>query len=170
MRRILTYLSAILLLCNCTAEKRLAHLLAMHPELQRIDTAYRDRYIHFPAEQNTTTVTLDQLKKLDREATQQGQTETGIDTPPAITTRTSRSRATIRAQGNGILTLQTEAPPDTIHVHDTIYQPTFITGYKDRIVYKPNAFQSFLCYIGAVALLFLLVRAITGAIRRQLPL
>lgn len=168
MRRILTYLSAILLLCSCTAEKRLAHLLAMHPELQRIDTVYRDRYIHLPAEQNITTVTLDQLKKLDQEATQQGQTETGTDTPPAITTRTSRSRATIRAQGNGILTLQTEAPPDTIHVHDTVYQPTFLTRtqYKDRIVYKPNAFQSFLCYIGAVALLFLLVRAITGAIRR----
>ncbi|MGM9838158.1 MAG: hypothetical protein ACI30A_06695 [Paludibacteraceae bacterium] len=168
MHRIFTYLITIILLCSCSAPKRLAHLLAMHPELQHTDTLYRDRYIHLPGQQNSITLTLDQLHQLDNDATKQAQTTTDTDNTPEIATGTSRSKATLHAQGNGILTLQSEALPDTIHIHDTIYQPSFVTHtqYKDRIIHKPNAFQSFFCYTGVIALLYLLIRIIISAIRK----
>ena len=65
MLRYFYYILIAALLCSCAAEKRLAHLLAMHPELQHTDTLYKDRIIHLPAEQNSITFTLDQLKQID---------------------------------------------------------------------------------------------------------
>lgn len=167
MRHILTYIISCLLLCSCAAEKRLAHLLAMHPELQRTDTLYKDRTIYLPAEQNTTTFTLEELQQLDRQATDSANHQEE-DKTPDIQVSTPHSQATIKALGNGKLALKTKAPPDTIHLIDTVYQPQFITRtqYKDRIVHQLNPFQAFLCYTGATALILLLLRIIINAIRR----
>lgn len=167
MRHILTYIISCLLLCSCAAEKRLAHLLAMHPELQRTDTIYKDRIIYLPAEQNTTTFTLDELQQLDQQATESAKHQEE-DKTPDIQVSTPHSQATIKALGNGKLALQTQAPPDTIHLRDTVYQPTFITHiqYKDRIVHELNSFQSFLCYTGVAALLYLLFKTIINTLHR----
>lgn len=167
MRRFIVYLFITALLCSCAAEKRLAHLLAMHPELQHTDTLYKDRIIHLPAEQNSITFTLDELKQIDRQATNTSMSQQE-DKTPDIQVSTPRSQASIQAHGNGKLTLNSTAPPDTIHLIDTVYQPTFITHtqYKDRIVHELNSFQSFLCYTGVAALLYLLFKTIINTLHR----
>lgn len=165
MLRYFYYILIAALLCSCAAEKRLAHLLAMHPELQHTDTLYKDRIIHLPAEQNSITFTLDELKQIDRQATNTSISQEE-DKTPDIQVSTPRSQASIQAHGNGILTLNSTAPPDTIHLIDTVYQPYFVTHtqYKDRIVHELNSFQSFLCYTGVAALLYLLFKTIINTL------
>lgn len=157
-------LSAIILLCTgCSAEKRLCRFLERHPELQYIDTTIIHDTIFLPEEKAVTEIDLSDLVAMDSIATAALSAENVDlhDSLPSksVCTDSNRSSAALRAKGNGKFDLESFAKPDTIIRHDTITQLHYITEYKDKevIIYKQKWWQKTLCWIGAIALLFIII-------------
>lgn len=171
MKKLLYIFLTMTLLCSCSAEKRLAYLLAHHPELHRDTTYVVDTFIVAPADTASTTFTIEQLQQL----LAQDSVALGNDTTPtyanscspikasaSIRVENSGSIASITPNADGSFTLSGITKPDTIYIRDTLRVPAYVTTYKDKIVYKMNNAQTFFFGLG---ILFLILIAIIIGIR-----
>lgn len=170
MKKLFAIISIAILLGSCAAEKRLALLLKRHPELQSTDTTIIHDTVFLPQETNTTKFTLDELIKLDSIAKAQkkytypknSQDSVGKAadlTIPTVSAATDRSKASIKANGDKTFDLTTNALPDTIIHTDTVYQPKYITEYKEKEieVYKQKWWQEILTSLGAITMIILII-------------
>ncbi len=171
MKKLLAIIVIATLLGSCAAEKRLAILLAKHPELQRVDTTIIHDTIIKDKEVNTTKITLSELLAMDSiaKANRDSVGKTADQSQPTVSAATGRSHAALKANGDKTFDLESTAPPDTIIRTDTIYQPHYITEYKDREieVYKQTWWQELLTSIGSIALVVLIIYTITIAITKR---
>lgn len=183
MKKLFAIISIAILLGSCAAEKRLALLLKRHPELQSTDTTIIHDTVILPQETNTTKFTLDELITLDSIAKAQKNTPTkktakdsvgkAADlTIPTVNAATDRSQASIKANGDKTFDLTTNALPDTIIHTDTVYQPKYITEYKEKEVevYKQKWWQEILTSLGALTMItfiiYTIIRAITKYVKK----
>lgn len=182
MKKLLYILTMAATLLSCSPQKRLAYLLARHPELQstRIthihDTITINNTIFLPAETNTTTITLQELIAMDSVADSNGVMPSSES--PTISQQTGvetdHSEAVLSAKGKGLFELQTYTKPDTIIVHDTCYidkdieTPEFYTAteYKEKEVYKMHWWQEMFYRMGVVALICLIMFIVVYFLRR----
>ncbi len=172
MKKLIAIIVTALLLCSCAAEKQLARLLTKHPELQRVDTTFVHDTITLPQEKSTTTITLSELLAMDSiaKASRDSVGKTADQSQPTVSAATDRSHAAIKANGDKTFNLESTALPDTIVRTDTIYQPRYITEYKDKEVpvYKQTWWQHTLSTIGTIALILLIIYVITKTIIKHL--
>lgn len=171
MKKLFAIIVIATLLGSCAAEKQLARLLQKHPELQRIDTTFIHDTIIIEKEVSTTKITLEELLAMDSiaRANRDSVGKTADHTKPTVSAATDRSHAALKANGDKTFDLESTAPPDTIIRTDTIYQPHYITEYKDREieVYKQTWWQELLTSIGSIALIVLVIYTITIAITKR---
>ena len=164
MKKLLAIIVTASLLCSCAAERRLAALLKKHPELQYIDTVILHDTIVREQETQTTTFTLSELLAMDSIASvAKDSASNAADLAiPTVSAATDRSQATITPKGNNTFDLTSKAKTDTVIFTDTVYQPHYITEYKDKIieVYKQKWWQEILTSIGIVALVILIIQTI----------
>lgn len=167
MKKLFYILTCLTLLCSCSAEKQLAHLLAKHPELHK-DTVYVvDTFLVYPADTATTTFTIDQLQNLlaslDSTALgdEQHPTDANNSTQPGtnaqISAENSGSIASITPNADGSFNLNVVTKPDTIFIRDSIPIPVYYTEYKDKIVYKMNGAQTFFFRLGILLLAIIII-------------
>ena len=80
------------------------------------------------------------------------------------------AQAAIKANGDKTFDLESTALPDTIIRTDTVYQPHYITKYKDRevTVYKQTWWQELLTSIGTITLIVLIIYTIITIITRKI--
>lgn len=166
MKHLLAIIVIATLLCSCAAEKRLARFLATHPELHRVDTIIKHDTIIRAAEVSSTTISLAELMAMDSLANAATDTTGKVADPPTVSATTDRSEAAITAKGNQTFELTSTAKPDTIFLCDTVYQPTYVTEYKDREVevYKQKWWQEILTSIGMIALIIAIIYVIIRTI------
>lgn len=171
MKKLLAIIVIATLLGSCAAEKQLARLLQKHPELQRVDTTFIHDTIIIEKEVSTTKITLDELLAMDSiaKANRDSVGKTADHTKPTVSAATNRSHAALKANGDKTFDLESTAPQDTIVRTDTIYQPHYITEYKDRevTVYKQTWWQELLTSIGTIALITLIIYIITITIIKR---
>lgn len=171
MKNSIVIIATALFLCNCSAEKQLAYLLAKHPELQYIDTTFINDTIYLPQEKSTTKITLEELLAIDSIAKANRDTagKSADHARPTVSAATDRSHAAIKANGDKTFDLESTALPDTIIRTDTIYQPHYITEYKDRevTVYKQTWWEEILTSIGSLTLIAVIVYIITITITKR---
>ena len=108
---------------------------------------------------------MDSIAKANRDSVG----KTTDQSQPTVSAATNRSHAALKANGDKTFDLESTAPPDTIIRTDTIYQPHYITEYKDREieVYKQTWWQKLLTSIGSIALIVLIIYTITIAITKR---
>ena len=171
MKKLLAIIAIATLLGSCAAEKRLARFLQKHPELQRVDTTFIHDTIILEKEVSTTKITLEELLAMDSiaKANRDSVGKTADHSKPTVSAATDRSHAALKANGDKTFDLESTAPQDTIVRTDTIYQPQYITEYKDRevIVYKQTWWQELLTSTGTIALIILIVYTITITITKR---
>lgn len=171
MKKLLAIIVIATLLGSCAAEKRLARFLQKHPELQRVDTTFIHDTIIQEKEVSTTKITLEELLAMDSiaKANRDSVGKTADHSKPTVSAATDRSHAALKANGDKTFDLESTAPQDTIVRTDTIYQPHYITEYKDRevIVYKQTWWQELLTSTGTIALIILIVYTITITITKR---
>ena len=171
MKKILSILAIITLLCSCAPEKRLARFLERHPELQRIDTVMIHDTIYLSADTTKIRLTLQQIITMDS-AARAALTEEK-DTTIAAEASNDRSSAALQANGDGTFDLSSIAKPDTIYRDKPVPVPHYITEYKDRPVevYKQHWYQEGFMWIGIlvtlIAVLYIIIKALKS---RFLPL
>ena len=172
MKKLLAIIVIATLLGSCAAEKRLARFLQKHPELQRIDTTFIHDTIIQEKEVSSTKITLEELLAMDSiaKANRDSVGKTADLTQPTVSAATDRSQAAIKANGDKTFDLESTALPDTIIRTDTVYQPHYITEYKDRevTVYKQTWWQELLTSIGTIALIVLIIYTIITIITRKI--
>lgn len=172
MKKTLVIIISAMLLCSCAAEKQLARLLQKHPELQYVDTTYVHDTIVLPQETSTIDVSLSDLIAMDSiaNATSDTTAQATDSLLPTVSVATDRSEAAILAKGNGIFGVTSTAEKDTIIRTDTIYQPRYITQYKDREVpvYKQKWWQEICTSIGIITLVLLILVAVPIIITKSL--
>ena len=161
----------ILALCvGCAPQKRLALLLARHPELQH-DTALvvskqmvrsaDSAYIHFTLADlrgmASDTCLPEQSRPHDNDLT--------VETP-------SGASATISAMRQDCYRLQVRTRTDTIHLCDTITVPAYTTRveYRDKIVHTLSPAQSFFFWVGIIALALVALSIILRVVIRFVKL
>jgi hypothetical protein len=85
---------------------------------------------------------------------------------PTVSASTDRSEAAIKAKGDKTFEIQSTALPDTIVLTDTIFQPHYITEYKEKEVevYKQRWWQEILTSIGMISLIVIVIYVITKTI------
>ena len=171
MKKLLAIIAIATLLGSCAAEKRLARFLQKHPELQRVDTTFIHDTTILEKEVSTTKITLEELLAMDSiaKANRDSVGKTADQSQPTVSAATGRSHAALKANGDKTFDLESTAPRDTIIRTDTIYQPHYITEYKDREieVYKQTWWQELLTSIGSIALVVLIIYTITIAITKR---
>lgn len=171
MKKLLAIIVIATLLGSCAAEKQLARLLQKHPELQRVDTTFIHDTIIIEKEVSTTKITLEELLAMDSiaKANRDSVGKTADHTKPTVSAATNRSHAALKANGDKTFDLESTAPQDTIVRTDTVYQPHYITEYKDRevTVYKQTWWQELLTSIGTIALITLIIYIITITIIKR---
>ena len=166
MKHLLAIIVIATLLCSCAAEKRLARFLTKHPELHRVDTIIKHDTIIQAAEVSTTTISLSELMAMDSLANATTDTTGKEADALTVSATTDRSEAAITAKGNQTFEITSKAKADTILLCDTVYQPTYITEYKDKEVeiYKQKWWQEILTHIGMIALLIAIIYVIIRTI------
>ena len=103
MKKLFYIFTCFTLLCSCSAEKRLAYLLAHHPELHRDTTYVVDTFLVHPADTASTTFTIEDLQQL----LQQDTAALGSDSTPVYANPAhslSKASASIRVENNGRIT------------------------------------------------------------------
>lgn len=171
MKKILSILAIVTLLCSCAPEKRLARFLERHPELQRIDTVMIHDTIITPPDTTILRLTLQEIIAMDS-AARAAQTE-DTDTTIAAEASNDRSGAVLKARGDGTFDLQAITKPDTVYRDKPVPVPHYITEYKDREVevYKQHWYQEGFMWIGILATLIAVLYIIIKALKsRFLPL
>lgn len=168
MKKIIAIIVTAGLLCGCAAEKHLARFLNRHPELRYNDTIVLNDTVFLPQETNKTTFTLSELLAMDSiaKAAKDTASKAADQEIPTVSAATDRSEATITANGDNTFDLNTTAKPDTIIHTDTVYQPHFITEYKEKEVevYKQKWWQEILTSIGMIALIIAIIYVIIRTI------
>lgn len=171
MKKLLAIIVIATLLGSCAAEKQLARFLQKHPELQRVDTTFIHDTIIQEKEVSTTKITLEELLAMDSiaKANKDSVGNTADHIQPTVSAATDRSHAALKANGDKTFDLESTAPQDTIVRTDTVYQPHYITEYKDRevTVYKQTWWQELLTSIGTIALITLIIYIITITIIKR---
>ena len=171
MKKLLAIIVIATLLGSCAAEKQLARFLQKHPELQRVDTTFIHDTIIQEKEVSTTKITLEELLAMDSiaKANRDSVGNTADHIQPTVSAATDRSHAALKANGDKTFDLESTAPQDTIVRTDTVYQPYYITEYKDRevTVYKQTWWQELLTSIGTIALITLIIYIITITIIKR---
>ncbi len=170
MKKLLYILTCLTLLCSCSAEKRLAYLLAHHPELHKDSVYVIDTFYTTPADTASTTFTLQDLQNLLNHTDSAALGDSSLSPTVShaqeafstISIENSHSKAAIKPNADGTFTLQAITKTDTLYIHDTIPTPVYYTQYKDKIVYKMNNAQTFFFGLG---ILFLVLIAIVIGIR-----
>lgn len=168
MKKLLYILTLATLLCSCSAEKRLAYLLEHHPELHKDSVFVIDTVLIHEADTATTTFTIEQLQQLlahrDTAALGHGQTPAYADSTTHhqsssnyICVENSGSKAVIKPNADGSLSLQAMTKADTITIRDTLQVPVYYTSYKDKIVYKMTNAQTFFFGLGILFLVLILL-------------
>ena len=171
MKKLLYIVTLATLLCSCSAEKRLAYLLEHHPELRKDSVYVIDTVLVHQADTATTTFTIEQLQQL---LAQQDTSAKGDNQAPAyadstthhksssnyICVENSGSKAVIKPNADGTLSLQSMTKPDTITIRDTLHVPVYYTTYKDKLVYKMNNAQTF--FFGLGILFLILIALVIG--------
>ncbi len=142
----------IVLCVGCAPQKRLAVLLACHPELQhdtgivvskqvvmRGDSAYIDFTLADLRGMASDTCSPEQSRPHDNDLT--------VETP-------SGASATISAMCEDRYRLQVHTRTDTVCLRDTVTIPAYTTRveYRDKIVNEMTHTQSFFFWVGIVAL------------------
>lgn len=166
MRKLLYILFCLSLFCSCSAEKRLAHLLAHHPELHKDSVHVVDTFYVQKADTATTTFTIDQLKQLlaqkkpsalDNDTTPSNANNSKPSGKSPISAESKGSKALITPNADGSFSLQSITKQDTIYIHDSIPIPIYYTDTKEKIVYKMNNVQSFFFGLGILALVLFII-------------
>lgn len=169
MKKLLTILSIATILCSCAPEKRLAHFLQRHPELQRIDTVCIHDTLTLAADSNAIMISLSDIIAMDSIASVASTEDQDTTTAHLTTVNVSgnRSNATLQALGNGQYLLASTAPPDTVIRYHYIYVPSYTTEYKDREVpvYKQRWYQEGFMWIGVIAFIVIILYVAIKALK-----
>lgn len=168
MKKVLVIIVIATTLGSCAAERRLARFLQKHPELAYTDTIIQHDSIFIEKQTASTTITLSELLAMDSIASAaKEQVGTQADPiEPTVSASTDRSEAAIKAKGDKTFEIQSTALPDTIVLTDTVFQPHYITEYKDKEVevYKQRWWQEILTSIGMISLIVIVIYVITKTI------
>ena len=164
LKKIIAILIATLF-CSCAAEKRLAHLLATHPELQRDSIHIIDTIITREEQTATTNFKIEDLIELQTNlATADTSSASSLannstQNNHTISASTNDCAASIKANSDGSFSLTASQTPDTIHIHDSIKVPVYLTEYKykDKIVYKMKPLQKTFFWLGIIVFLYGLI-------------
>lgn len=178
MKKIIYILTCFTLLCSCSAEKRLAHLLKNHPELHRDSPYIIDKTIIHEEDTASTNFTCEELLEKLKELQNKNTAALGdsVANPIDANNSTPGNEALVRAENNGSiatitpnadgsLKLNVITKADTIHIQDTIPVPTYYTEYKDKIVYKMNNAQTFFFGLGILFLVLIAIFVIIKAVK-----
>ena len=175
MKKLLYILTCLTLLCSCSAEKRLAHLLEKHPELHRDSVYIVDTFFTSVPDTNSVTFTIEQLQSmLDQAGTvalgdstnptsANNSNAPGVFTP--ISAETSGCLATITPNADGTFNLNAIQKPDTIFIVDSIPTPVYYTAYKDKIVYKMNNAQTFFFGLGILLIVIIAIALVIKIVK-----
>lgn len=179
MKKLIYILTLATLLCSCSAEKRLAHLLERHPELHK-DTVYViDTCFIYEADTNSVRFTIDDLIALQNQLQNQtlpdsvalgtedhdpleANNSTPQDHTNSISAENKGSLASITPNADGSFNLNAITKPDTVYLKKEIPIPVYFTKTRDKIVYKMNQAQTFFFGLG---ILFLVIIAIALALK-----
>lgn len=183
MKKLFYILITATLLCSCSAEKRLAYLLAHHPELHTDTIIKIDTCIITVPDTNTVRFTLDDLAalqaQLQHQQEQQNQQDsvalgtedqdpfeannsTQQENTPHISAENKGSLASITPNDDGSFNLHAITKPDTVYLKKEIPIPAYFTKTRDKIVYQMNQAQTFFFGLG---ILFLVIIAIELALK-----
>ena len=174
MKKLIYIVTLASLLCACSAEKRLAHLLAYHPELKSTqtitvhDTIIITDTIIIPSDSNTLALTLQDIVRMDSLASSSEKQTTESQNVAKQTVETPVSGAALQAHGNGKFTLSAYTKPDTVYIHDTIPneqnfdipQYTTKTEYKEVIVYEQYWYQKAFMWWGIIITIIIIIAII----------
>ena len=148
-----TFLLILIALCvGCAPQKRLAMLLARHPELVHDTSMVVTQQLITPADSAYIDFNIAELSGLDAQRHSPEQSRTRNND---LTVQTaSGAIATISATHADNYRLQVRTRSDTIHYRDTITLPAYTTRieYRDKVINQMNNAQSFFFWIGIIAL------------------
>lgn len=152
---------------GCSPQKRLAVLLAKHPELQHDSSWVISKDIIVPADSASVEFSIAQLRDIAPETDSLEQSRTrnngltvatmsGATATICATTQTDRYR------------LKVKTNTDTIHIRDTITVPAYTTrvAYKDKIVYQMNNAQSFFFWLGIIVMIVIVLAVVLRIVIR----
>lgn len=167
MRPLKCLSSLCLLLCvGCAPQKRLALLLACHPELQHDTALVVSKQVVRPADSAYIHFTLADLRGMvsdtcSPEQSRPHNNDLTVETP-------SGASATISAMRQDYYRLQVRTRPDTVHLCDTITVPAYTTRveYRDKIVHSMTTAQSFFFGTGIFALILVALSIVLRVVLR----
>lgn len=143
---------------SCSPQKRLAYLLATHPELQQEKALPINHPLVLPADSASLDFTIADLSGIANETSSPEQSRPQ-DNDLTVSTKTG-AIATISALGKpDAYRLQVSTKSDTIILRDTITVPAYTTRieYKDKIIHKMNNGQAFFFWVGIIAMVLIVL-------------
>ena len=153
MKSRLTYLLTLALLpllLACSPQRRLAHLLAHHPELRGDTIVAIDTAIVRPEKTIERTITLEELSALAHDTAEtRDSVENGTE-KNRISIAANGMEAAIVANADKSFTLQLKQRADTVVVKKEVKIPTYYTKtqYVDKVVREMTKWQKGMYTIG----------------------
>lgn len=116
MRKVLGIFLTALLLCSCSAEQRLAHLLKRHPELRTgTDTVIVKVNVPIPYEAAQINIPMSELLDCPTDTAAENRKSVPDTTQlPTFSVKAGNAKATLTQTPDGNLVLKAEQLPDTI--------------------------------------------------------